>query len=65
MNMMHQRHESTLETVKELSPIKEKAVTNVYIESRTLKVHSSCNWKFEVVDSEKSFAVYLMVDLFM
>ncbi|XP_073153814.1 uncharacterized protein [Henckelia pumila] len=59
MSMMHQRCESTLSMNKELSPRKEKSVSSVYIESRTLRVHRSCNWKFEVVDGEKSFAVDL------
>ncbi|XP_075481257.1 uncharacterized protein LOC142521969 [Primulina tabacum] len=60
MNMMHQRRESTAIMVKELSPKKEKAIGSVYVESRKLRVHRSCNWRFEVVDGEKSFAIDLI-----
>ncbi|XP_073022649.1 uncharacterized protein [Primulina eburnea] len=59
MNMMHRRCEATLGMVKELSPAKEKAVMRTYIESRTLRVHRSCGWKFEVVDGDKTCAVDL------
>ncbi|XP_073137465.1 uncharacterized protein [Henckelia pumila] len=59
MSMMQRRRESTLSMNRELSPRKEKSVASVYIESRTLRVHRSCNWKFEVVDGEKSFVVDL------
>ncbi|XP_073127317.1 uncharacterized protein [Henckelia pumila] len=59
MSMMHRMRESTLSMNKELSPRKEKSVSSVYIESRTLRVHRSCNWKFEVVDGEKLFVVDL------
>ncbi|XP_073290826.1 uncharacterized protein [Primulina huaijiensis] len=59
MNMMHRRREATLGMVKELSPAKEKAVLSTYIESRTLRVHRSCGWKFEVVDCDKTCAVDL------
>ncbi|XP_073128113.1 uncharacterized protein [Henckelia pumila] len=57
MKMMHQRRESTLIMTKELSPRKDKSVVSAYMESRTLRVQRSCDWKFEVVDGEKSFAV--------
>ncbi|XP_073290710.1 uncharacterized protein [Primulina huaijiensis] len=60
MNMMHQRRESTATMVKELSPKKEKSIGSVYVESRKLRVHRSCNWRFEVVDGEKSFAIDLI-----
>ncbi|XP_075483082.1 uncharacterized protein LOC142523241 [Primulina tabacum] len=60
MNMMHERRESTAIMVKELSPKKEKAIGSVYVESRKLRVHRSCNWRFEVVDGEKSFAIDLI-----
>ncbi|XP_073033919.1 uncharacterized protein [Primulina eburnea] len=46
MNMMHQRRESTAMMVKELSPKKEKAIGSVYVESRKLRVHRSCNWRY-------------------
>ncbi|XP_073137621.1 uncharacterized protein [Henckelia pumila] len=45
---------------KELSPRKDKSVVSAYMESRTLRVQHSCDWKFEVVDGEKSFAVDLV-----
>ncbi|XP_073131636.1 uncharacterized protein [Henckelia pumila] len=60
MKMMHRRHESTLFMTKELSSRKEKSVVSAYMESRTLRVQRSCDWKFEVVDGEKSFAVDLV-----
>ncbi|XP_073121759.1 uncharacterized protein [Henckelia pumila] len=60
MKMMHRRRESTLFMTKELSPRKEKSVVSAYMESRTLRVQRSCDWKFEVVDGEKSFAVDLV-----
>ncbi|XP_073137804.1 uncharacterized protein [Henckelia pumila] len=47
MNMMHQRRETTLAMVQELSPKKEKTLTSTYIESRNLIVHRSCGSKFE------------------
>ncbi|XP_073138019.1 uncharacterized protein [Henckelia pumila] len=59
MNIMHQRRETTLAMVQELSPKKEKTLTSTYIESRNLIVHRSCGSKFDVVDGDKSFAVYL------
>ncbi|XP_073121698.1 uncharacterized protein [Henckelia pumila] len=61
MKMMHRRCESTLLMTKELSPRKEKSVVSAYMESRTLRVQHSCDWKFEVVDGENSFAVDLVV----
>ncbi|XP_073138122.1 uncharacterized protein [Henckelia pumila] len=60
MKMMHRRRESTLFMTKELSPRKEKSVVSAYMESRTLRVQRSCDWKFEVFDGEKSFAVDLV-----
>ncbi|XP_073120734.1 uncharacterized protein [Henckelia pumila] len=60
MKMMHRQRESTLLITRELSPRKEKSVASVYIESRILRVQRSCDWKFEVVDGEKSFAVDLV-----
>ncbi|KAG6484291.1 hypothetical protein ZIOFF_061087 [Zingiber officinale] len=57
---MHRQRESTLVMVKELSPRKEKVISRIYVESQNLRVHWSCNWRFEVVDGEKSFAVDLM-----
>ncbi|XP_073138459.1 uncharacterized protein [Henckelia pumila] len=59
MSMMQRWRESTLSMSRELSPRKGKSVASVYIESRTLRVHRSCNWKFEVIDGEKSFAMDL------
>ncbi|XP_073130783.1 uncharacterized protein [Henckelia pumila] len=51
---------SVFKKAVELSPRKEKSVVSAYMESRTLRVQRSCDWKFEVVDGEKSFAVNLM-----
>ncbi|XP_073122054.1 uncharacterized protein [Henckelia pumila] len=60
MKMMHQRRESTLLMTKEVSPRKYKYVVSAYMESRTLRIQRSCDWKFEVVDGEKSFVVDLV-----
>ncbi|XP_073030623.1 uncharacterized protein [Primulina eburnea] len=32
--------------VKELSPKKKKAIGSLYVESRKLRVHRSCNWRY-------------------
>ncbi|XP_073139120.1 uncharacterized protein [Henckelia pumila] len=60
MKMMHRRRESTLLMTMELSLRKDKSVVSAYMESRTLRVQRSFDWKFEVVDGEKSFAVDLV-----
>ncbi|XP_073136887.1 uncharacterized protein [Henckelia pumila] len=59
MTMMHQRRESSLKMVQELSPRKEKDVSLACSKSRTLKVHRSSGSRFEVVDMDKTFAIDL------
>lgn len=59
MKTMHHKRESTLNLIQELSPRKDKYVSIACSKSHTLKLHRSCGSRFEVVDGDKTFAVYL------
>ena len=59
MVMMHDRREESHKLVGNLCPKPDSKLKSNYMASRTLKVDISSEWRFEVVDRDKTYAVDL------